>query len=217
MDMDEYFALFREYIEVVKREFNYIRDMYPADVQEGYEIMFQVGEMIADPGNDDQTLREAIFNKIPREKIKWAVEVTSNWKSEDEQRAEAREKERQRRQRNKRMEERELTEEKNDELYENFDTSRILEAVDALDEVREVISDQFNESGFPSPPAIRDRLLMLHKKANEIINGEFSYDTDLGMFDLAWEIEEAIFDAISSLEKIQQVIHDLTNLTPSDE
>lgn len=43
MDMDEYFALFREYIEVVKREFNYIRDMYPADVQEGYKIMFQVG------------------------------------------------------------------------------------------------------------------------------------------------------------------------------
>ncbi|MCP4912784.1 MAG: hypothetical protein GY909_06675 [Oligoflexia bacterium] len=215
--MDEKFTLFAEYVKHFKEEFDYIKDMFSDDVQEAYKIMIQVGDIIADPSNSDQSLRKAIFEKVPREKIKWAVEVISNWKTEGEQKAEDRDKERERRQKRGGMEERKMTEKKNQELYENFDTTRILYAVDVLDEVRPVISDQFNEDGFPRPPEIRDKLLKLHEKAHEIINGEFRHDTDMGMFDLAWELEEELYDVIRNLEQIKKVIDDLTDLTPSEE
>ena len=214
---EEKLALLAQYVKHLKEEFNYVKNIYPDDVQEAYKILIQVWDIIADPSNEDQSLQEALFEKIPREKIKWAVEVTKNWKTEEEQRAEAREKERERRQRNQGMEERKLTEKKIEELYEKFDTQRLLDAVDTLDDVRPVISDQFNEDGFPRPPEIRDNLLKLHEKAHKIINGEFSYDTDMGMFDLAWELEEELYDIIESLEKIKKVINDLTKLTPSEE
>ncbi len=162
--MDEKLTLFAEYVKHFREEFDYIKDMFLGDVQEAYKIMIQVGDIIADPSNSDQGLREAVFEKVPREKIKWAVEVIDNWKTEDEQKAEAREKERERRQRKGVMEEHKMTEKKNQELYENFDTTRILYAVDALDEVRPVISDQFNEDGFPKPPEIRGKLLKLHER-----------------------------------------------------
>ena len=42
-------------------------------------------------------------------------------------------------------------------------------------------------------------------------------DTDKGMFDLAWEIEEEIYEAVESLEAIRKVIDDLVELTPSEE
>jgi hypothetical protein len=199
--MDEKLALLAQYVEHLKEEFNYFKDIYPDDVQEAHKIIIQVWDIIADPSNEDQSLQKALFEKVPREKIKWAI----------------REKERQRRQRNRGMEERKLTEKKIEELYEKFDTQRLLDAVDALDDIRSVISDQFNEDGFPKPPEIRDKLLKLHEKAHKIINGEFSYDTDRGMFDLAWELEEELFDAIENLEKIKKVIDDLTDLTPSEE
>ena len=112
------------------------------------------------------------------------------------------------------MEERKLTEKKNQELYEKFDTMRILDAVEALDEVRPVISDQFNKDGFPRPPQIRDLLLSLHEKAHEIINGEFQHDTDKSMFDLAWELEDELLSVVEKLEGILKVITDLTDLSP---
>ena len=134
--------------------------------------------------------------------------------TKDERKAEAREKGRERRQRNGRMEERKLTERKNQELYENFDTMRILDGIDALDKVRTGISDQFNEDGFPRPPEIRNLLLSLHEKAHEIINGEFQHNTDMGMFDLAWELEDELSGVIEKLEGILKVISDLTDLSP---
>ena len=37
------------------------------------------------------------------------------------------------------------------------------------------------------------------------------------MFDLAWEIEEEIYDAIRYLDDIRKMIDDLTELCPSEE
>ncbi len=37
------------------------------------------------------------------------------------------------------------------------------------------------------------------------------------MFDLAWEIEEELYEAVECLDSIRKVIDDLTELTPSEE
>ena len=91
---EEKLALLAQYVKHLKEEFNYVKDIYPDDVQEAYKIIIQVWDIIADPSNEKQSLQEALFEKVPQEKIKWAIEVTKNWKTEEEQRAEAREKER---------------------------------------------------------------------------------------------------------------------------
>ena len=59
-----------------------------------------------------------------------------------------------------------------------------------------MISDQFNKDGFPRPPEIQDQSISLREKAHEIINGEFQHDTDKGMFDLAWELEDELSSVV---------------------
>jgi hypothetical protein len=55
---------------------------------------------------------------------------------------------------------------------------------------------QINEGGFSRPPEIRNLLLSLHGKAHEIISGEFQHFTDMGMFDLSWDLEDELSDVI---------------------
>jgi hypothetical protein len=73
---------------------------------------------------------------------------------------------------------------------------------------------QINEGGFSRPPEIRNLLLSLHGKAHEIISGEFQHDTNMGMFDLAWELEDELSDFIEKFEGILKVKSDLTDLSP---
>jgi hypothetical protein len=51
----------------------------------------------------------------------------------------------------------------------------------------------------------------------ELINGEFRHDTDLGVFDLAWEISDEIDEAVEYLKEVQKIIDDLTELTPDED
>jgi hypothetical protein len=116
------------------------------------------------------------------------------------------------------MEEYKLTKELFNQLDGSFDTHLLLDAVDALDAVRPIISDDYGEGGgIPRPPEIRDKLLELQRRSMELFNSEFRCNTDRGVFDLAWEIEDEIFEAIDSLEKIQEIISQLTSLAPDDE
>ncbi len=115
------------------------------------------------------------------------------------------------------LEERKLTEKKNQELYEKFETRDILDAITALDELRAIFSDEYSDGGIPTPPEFRSKLFKLHEKARKIINGEFQYKTDDGLFDLAWEIEDEIDEAVEQLEYIQEAISKLTALSPSEE
>jgi hypothetical protein len=41
--------------------------------------MIQLGDIFANSSNSDQNIREAVFDKVPREKIKLAAEVIENW------------------------------------------------------------------------------------------------------------------------------------------
>ncbi len=200
-----------------RKELESFKSSYPEDVQEAWRIMIQVGEVLANPSLAKQTIEEALRDEIPQDRVRWAVDTFERWESRDERKAAARQKERERRRTKGRMEERKLTEKQFDKLDGSFDTQRLLRAVDALDAVRPTLSDQFNEDGFPRPPGIRKRLLELHGKAMELINGEFRHDTDLGVFDLAWEISDEIDEAVEYLKEVQKIIDDLTELTPDED
>ena len=117
------------------------------------------------------------------------------------------------------MEKIKLTAEQQAEMYEEFETTRVLGAVDDVDAVRSIFSDDCSGAkGFiPFPPEIREKLLKLHSIAMEVINGEFATGTDRGMFELAWDIEDEVSDAIESLEQIQKVLRDLTDLVPDED
>ncbi|MGO9146730.1 MAG: hypothetical protein ACLQDF_10210 [Desulfomonilia bacterium] len=113
--------------------------------------------------------------------------------------------------------ERKLTRENLDELCDKVDTSRILKAVEALDEVRRILSDWCDDDGNMHTLDIRQFLLDLHNKADEIINSGTEHDTDLGIFDLAWDIEDALLEVIDKLVEIREVITALTDLRPLEE
>lgn len=113
--------------------------------------------------------------------------------------------------------ERKLTSKSLDELGDKFDTRLILKAVEALDEVRRIISDYCDDDGNMRPSDLRQHLLDLHNKADEVINSGREHETDLGMFDLAWEIEDALFEVIDKVEEIREIMTALTDLTPLEE
>ena len=59
-----------------------------------------------------------------------------------------------------------VTEEEWQALYENFETTWLLSAVDQLDKVRGVLADGENWE----PPEIRTNLLKLHQLAMDVVN-----------------------------------------------
>lgn len=86
-DMKEWLALLAEYTKQLKKLFHTLGDAVPSEVQEAYAILFQVGEIFADPSVADQKTREVIYSKVPRDRIVWALdvlEVTDNWLFEQE-------------------------------------------------------------------------------------------------------------------------------------
>ena len=60
----------------------------------------------------------------------------------------------------------EVTEDELQHLYENFETTWLLSAVDKLDEVRSILLDGENLE----PPEIRTALLKLHGLAMAVVN-----------------------------------------------
>jgi len=71
--------------------------------------------------------------------------------------------------------------------------------------------------GIPRPPEIRDKLLDLHQRAMDLFNSGYRRSTDRGVFDLALEIEDEIFEAMEDLETIRDTLSDLTVLTPDED
>ena len=102
-----------------------------------------------------------------------------------------------------------MTDEEWQHLYENFETTNLLAAVDALDGVRGVLGDGPNWE----PPELRINLLKLHQLAMDVVN-QGDKDQAQEMFDLANELDMEVFGLIESLEAIQSVLSALTELYP---
>ena len=99
---------------------------------------------------------------------------------------------------------------KREERWEEFDTTRLLYAADALDRMRSILGDTI----MYAPPEIQDNLLRLHKITLEQQEIAEYPDIDEEVFDLAWELESDLYEIQEAAESILKVLNDLTELSP---
>ena len=102
-----------------------------------------------------------------------------------------------------------MTEEEWQNLYENFETTWLLEAVDHIDNARGYLGDGENWE----PPQIRTDLLRLHQLAMDVVNSGCT-DKAQKFFDMANELEMQVSDLVEELEAVQDTLTKLTNLYP---
>ena len=80
-----------------------------------------------------------------------------------------------------------MTEEEWQHLYENFETTELLSAVDAVDCLR----DDLNDGEGCRPPELRTNLLKLHELAMAVVNNG-SRSQASKMFGLAMNLDEQV-------------------------
>ena len=97
-----------------------------------------------------------------------------------------------------------LDEEGVEELLESYNTMEILDAVEALDEIRYVIADDYDLK----PPEIRYQLLKIHKLAFKQLGEEFTLDNEEveELVKLINEVDTAVQNMISRLVMIHKVL-----------
>ncbi len=65
-----------------EEEFEEYIDLIPDKVREALKVFVELSEILLDESNDDKTLREAVFSKVPREKIQKAVDIFNEWEAQ---------------------------------------------------------------------------------------------------------------------------------------
>ena len=94
-------------------------------------------------------------------------------------------------------------------LYENFETTDLLAAVDLIDSARSSLGDGPNFE----PPELRTNLLKLHQMAMDVVNKGWT-DQAHDMFMLAEELDSEVFQLIEYLEAVSKILSSLTDLFP---
>lgn len=102
-----------------------------------------------------------------------------------------------------------MTDEEWQNLYENFETTDLLSAVDAVDRLR----DDLNDGEDFRPPELRISLLKLHELAMDVVNNG-SRSQASKMFDLAIELDDQVSGMMNELELIQDTLRKLVALYP---
>lgn len=102
-----------------------------------------------------------------------------------------------------------VTDDELQNLYENFETTRLLTAVDSIDRLRGELSD----GDQLRPPAIRDHLLKLHELAMAVVNNGARRQAG-ELFDLAGDLDDQISGMLEALEQVRDTVADLLKLTP---
>jgi len=98
-----------------------------------------------------------------------------------------------------------------DELCLSFDTRRILDAVDAIDDIRYRICE---------PDQMRQEFLQLHGLAMNMIHGEGGgapRADDPPIWELADELDMEIFRWVEKLEGVMETLQELARLIPEEE
>ena len=102
-----------------------------------------------------------------------------------------------------------ITNEELQNLYENFDTARLLDAIGQIDEARRHLGDSENYK----PPQIRFDLFKLHELAMSVINNG-STEKAQELFNMAFDLEMQVSTIIELLENVYCTLGKLTDLYP---
>ncbi len=102
-----------------------------------------------------------------------------------------------------------MTDEEWQKLYENFETTWLLSAVDHVDRLRSHLGD----GEYFRPPEIRTDLLNLHGLAMDVVNNGWTSQAK-EMFELADGLEMQVYEMMESLEYLQQILGKLSELFP---
>ena len=57
-------------------------DLLPERLQEALKTLLEVARILLDESHPDETIRDAIFSKVPREKIEKALSIIKEWEAE---------------------------------------------------------------------------------------------------------------------------------------
>lgn len=103
-----------------------------------------------------------------------------------------------------------ITDDEWDELApENFDTTALRRAVDAVDKLR----GDLNDGKDGGPPQLRTDLLKLHQLAMAVFN-ERSRGRVADLFEFAVDLEDQVLGMMTTLEQVQETLSQLTALYP---
>ena len=89
-------------------------------------------------------------------------------------------------------------------LFENFETTHLLAAVDKIDELRDYLADGEHYA----PPELRTDLLKLHEFAVPVVNNGNKRQA-LAMFDLASDIQDQLAEMEEALRFVKRTIDSL--------
>lgn len=101
-----------------------------------------------------------------------------------------------------------MTDDEWQHLVENFETTGLLTAVDAVDRVR----DDFNDRD-EGPPRIREDLFHLHRLATAVVNHGSRREAPK-LFHLAGALEDQVEACLEYLEQVREVLARLVALCP---
>lgn len=103
-----------------------------------------------------------------------------------------------------------LNEEGIEQLWQEYNTMEILDAVDELDKVRYVISDDYDFR----PPEIRSQLLKIHTLAFKQLGEGFTLkDKEVEeLSDLIDEVNMTVSDMIEQLRRIREALKPLEKM-----
>lgn len=102
-----------------------------------------------------------------------------------------------------------MTDDEWQKLYENFETTDLLRAVDSIDRLR----DDLNDREHGAPPEIRSELLKLHQLAMDVINSG-SKSQAAEFFELAGKLDIQVEEMMEALEQVQDTLSKLMELYP---
>lgn len=91
----------------------------------------------------------------------------------------------------------------------DFDTTALLRAVDAVDELRAALSD----GDYDRPPQLRTDLLKLHQLAMSVFHNGARHSV-AELFDMAVDLQSEVDALMSSLEQVQETLDTLAALYP---
>lgn len=102
-----------------------------------------------------------------------------------------------------------MTDDEWQNLYDNFETHWLLDAVKRIDVARQHLGDGENLE----PPQIRTDLWQLHQLSMAVVN-QNRRDKALDFFDMANDLEMQVSDIIDELKVVHDTLIKLTDLYP---